>query len=208
MVTGKAISSSLVIYQLELDCRTFAPPARPLHLHRQIIFSQNLVTDIKKTLTHSKIDTRIAYPRNISSKIAIRESILLAMCKSSPFPCPNPMWIWYLTRKAIGKGKILQHSPVLPTCPIQNDTKLTAKLWCNPMISQICAVVASIGFPRRRLFETSSIPPWLNHWTWAVISTCTSFASSSPSNQSSHPTDIFFLHYTRTTSWRTWETPQ
>lgn len=90
-VSGETISCLLDVYQLELESRTFPWPVRPLHLHRHIIFPYNLVTDIKKKLTHSKIDTRIAYSSNMSSKIAIPQSFLLATKKSSPFLRPNPM---------------------------------------------------------------------------------------------------------------------
>jgi len=51
----------LAVFQCDLDSRTFTWCVRPLHMHRQIIMSHNLVTEIKKKLTRSEIVKQLAF---------------------------------------------------------------------------------------------------------------------------------------------------
>jgi len=61
----------LVIHQPELDPGILAWRKQPLHIHRRIIMSHNLVTEIKEKLTHSEMGKTNAFPRDMSTKIAI-----------------------------------------------------------------------------------------------------------------------------------------
>jgi len=62
-------------------------------MHTQIIMSQNLVTEIKKKLTHSKIGTQTTFQIDMSSKLALSLSIPLAMLKPSPVLLQNLIFI-------------------------------------------------------------------------------------------------------------------
>jgi hypothetical protein len=83
----------LHVLQCILDSRTFAWCVRPLHMHRQIIMSHNLVTEIKKKLTRSKIGQQLAFRRDQMSKITVSISIFLQMKEPSQFPRRNPISI-------------------------------------------------------------------------------------------------------------------
>jgi len=68
--TGRTISSALVVSQRDLESRPLAWTSRSLHIHREIIMSQNVVTVVTQMLTHSKIGTRIAFWRDTLSTIS------------------------------------------------------------------------------------------------------------------------------------------
>jgi len=93
-VTGKTLSSLLVVYQLDLECGTFAWAVWPLHTHRQIIMTHNLFTAIKHKLTCSKMGKQIAFTRNMSSKRPIWLSNPPATVEPSPCLRPKPMSVW------------------------------------------------------------------------------------------------------------------
>jgi len=93
LITDKSISSILVVYQHDLESATLAWGVQTLHMHRSIIMSHNLVTERQKKLTHSKIDTQIAFQGDSSSPIGICLSIPPAMQKPSPLLCLNPIAI-------------------------------------------------------------------------------------------------------------------
>jgi hypothetical protein len=54
-----------IVNQLLLVSSIFVWHIRPLHMHRGIIMSHNLVTEIKKLPTHRKIDLRITFCRDM-----------------------------------------------------------------------------------------------------------------------------------------------
>jgi hypothetical protein len=63
-------------------------------MHRRIIVSHNLVTEIKKELTHSKIGKQIAFHIDMRSKITVCLSVPPLMLEPSPCLRPNPKSIW------------------------------------------------------------------------------------------------------------------
>jgi hypothetical protein len=75
----------------DFGSRAFAWCIGPLHMHRRIIMSHNVVTEIKKMLTQSKIGTVIAFHRDVTSQIPIclslspliQEAISITSSKSS-----------------------------------------------------------------------------------------------------------------------------
>jgi len=66
-----------------------------------------MVTEIEKTLTLSKRGRRMAFERDISSKIGIHRSIPPMMQVPSAFLRPNLISIWYLASDAIFRGRSL-----------------------------------------------------------------------------------------------------
>jgi len=100
--------SLLVIYQPDLVSESFAWPVRALHQQRRIIMSHNLVTEIQKILTLSKIGTRFAFQGDMSSKLTIRLSIPPATQEPSRILGAKPISVWLLTRDEICRGKSLQ----------------------------------------------------------------------------------------------------
>ena len=68
-VMGRTISGLLVVYQLDLESRTFAWPVWPLQMNKRIVLSQKFVTEIKKMLPHRKLGTWFAFQRDMLSKL-------------------------------------------------------------------------------------------------------------------------------------------
>jgi len=54
-VTGSTLPSLLAIYQLDLQSRSNTWPVRPLHMHRRITMSHNLVTASAKCIMVGKL---------------------------------------------------------------------------------------------------------------------------------------------------------
>jgi len=77
-------------------------------MHRPIIKSHNLVTEIKKTLTRRRIGTKIAFHRDMMSKMTICLSIPLMTQEPSPSLCLKLISISYFAGEAICRGKYLQ----------------------------------------------------------------------------------------------------
>jgi hypothetical protein len=86
----------MTVLQSDLDSRTFTWCARPLHMHRRILMSHNLVTEIKQKLTRSKIGKQLAIHCDQTSKITDCTSNLLQMQEPSPSFLWNPISIWNL----------------------------------------------------------------------------------------------------------------
>jgi len=107
-VIGKQVSSLLVILPPDLHSRTFGWCVPPLHMHRRIIVSHNLVTEVKKKLTSSKIGTQIEFHWDLTSKIVFGLSIPLVTQEPSSCLHPNPISIWGSAGEAICRGKSLQ----------------------------------------------------------------------------------------------------
>ena len=103
--TGKSISCLPAICQPDFESRSFAWPVWPLHSHWWNIMSDNLVTEIKKKLTHSKIRTPIDFTRDRSWTWTFWLSIPLATQEPSPYLRPYPISIWQLTCDAISRSK-------------------------------------------------------------------------------------------------------
>jgi len=106
-IIGKQKSDMLVIVTPDSNSWPFAWSVRPLHLHRWIITSHNLVTEIKEKLICSTIGTQIAFHRDITSNIQI--CLFIRLLTQEPSPClrPNPILIWWLAGEAIWKGHML-----------------------------------------------------------------------------------------------------
>jgi len=100
---GKQKSNLLAVLQTDLYSRTLAWCVRPLHMHRQIILSENLVTEIKDMLTRSKIDNQIAFQRGMTLKIQICLSIPPMTLDPSSCLDPNLISVWWLAGQAICK---------------------------------------------------------------------------------------------------------
>jgi len=82
------------ILQPDLDFRTFTWCVRPLHMHRQIIMSHNLVTEIMPKLTRSKIGIQLAFHRDQTSKSTFCTTILPQTLEPLPSLRWNPISIW------------------------------------------------------------------------------------------------------------------
>jgi len=97
-VTVKALWSSLVVLQLNLENTTFAWYVPPMHMHRRRIMSDSVVTEIKYKLTCSKIGSRIAFWLHMKTKKVIWQSILPVTHAQSPFHHLNLISISWLVR--------------------------------------------------------------------------------------------------------------
>jgi len=93
-VTCKKKPKVMAVIQPNFDSRTFTWSVRPLHIHRRIIMSHNLVTQIKKKLTHSKISKQLAFHHDQMSKITVCTSIVEQTQELSPSLRQNPISIW------------------------------------------------------------------------------------------------------------------
>jgi len=93
-VTCRNKPNVLAVLQCNLDSRTFTLCIRPLHIHWRIIMSHNLVTEIKKKLTSSKIGKQLAFHRDQRSKITVCISIVPQTQKPSPSLRRNQISIW------------------------------------------------------------------------------------------------------------------
>ena len=107
-VISKQKSNVLAILQPDLDSWPFAWCVRLLHILRQIIMSHNLVIEINKKLTLSKISTQIAFHRDVLSKTTICNIIPLLMQEPSPSLCLNLISMLRLAGQAICRGKSWQ----------------------------------------------------------------------------------------------------
>ena len=78
-----------------------------MHMHRRSIMSYNMVTEIKKKLTHSKIGIQIAFHEDKTAKLTFYLSIPRVRKEPSPILRPNPISIWWLAAEVICSGKTL-----------------------------------------------------------------------------------------------------
>jgi hypothetical protein len=60
-VTRRMKTNILAVLHCDLDSRMFTWCIRPLHMHRPIIITQNVVTEIKKNLTRNKIGKQLPF---------------------------------------------------------------------------------------------------------------------------------------------------
>jgi hypothetical protein len=93
-VTCREKPNVLAVLQSQLISRTSTWCVRPLYMHRWIIMTHTLVTEIKKKLTQSDIGKHLAFHRDKTSKITVCLSILPQMQEPSPSLCRNPISIW------------------------------------------------------------------------------------------------------------------
>jgi len=119
----------LPVIQPDLDSRPFAWCVPPLHIDRQVIMSHNSVTEIKKTLTHSKIGTQIAFHRDITSKIQV--CLFNSPLTQEPSPClsPNSISISWLAGEAICRCKRLHVQQASLLEWVQNPAPWPAQDW-------------------------------------------------------------------------------
>jgi len=92
-VSCRIKSNVMAVLQPDLDFRTFTWCVRPLHMHRWIIMSHNLVTEIKEKLTRSKIGKQLAFHHDQTSKGAVCTAILPQTQEPSPYLRRNPISI-------------------------------------------------------------------------------------------------------------------
>jgi len=104
-VIGRQKLNVLAVLKPDLDSRPFPWCVRPLHMHRRIIMSHNLVTEFKETLSHNTIGTQIAIHRDMTSKIQICVILPQLTQGLSPRLRPNPISIWWFAGRAICRGK-------------------------------------------------------------------------------------------------------
>jgi len=114
------ISSSFVIRLCNLESATLAWPIRPLHMHRWVIMSHILVTEIKEMVTCSKISTHIAFWRDTSSEISISLLTPVETQVQSPFVPPNPVSIRQFAWDAICRSKSLRVQQALISSSLTN----------------------------------------------------------------------------------------
>jgi len=99
------ISSWLIVCQCISQSTISSWPIWPMHMHRRMNMSHNLVTEIKYHLTGINTGTGIAFPRDSKGKIS---SCLLtppAMKKPCPFHRPNQISSWDLAWDTICRGE-------------------------------------------------------------------------------------------------------
>jgi len=90
-------------------------------MHRRIIISHNLATEIRKRLTQSKIHTSIAFHWDTSSNVSIWRSFPPAKEELSPCLSPNPICAWKLARHTICTGKSSRVQPISYSCSVTNQ---------------------------------------------------------------------------------------
>jgi len=100
----------LAILQPESVSRTFACCICHLHQHSRNMMSDNLVTEMKKMLTHGKIGTKIAFCKDLMSKIQICLIIFPMMQELSPCLDPKPISIWWYSCGGYMQGWMLTSS--------------------------------------------------------------------------------------------------
>jgi hypothetical protein len=74
-------------------------------MHLRIIMSHNVVTEINKILTHSKIDTPITICGDMLSIITYCAGSEQMTYKPIQSICPNPFPVWLEDREEICRGK-------------------------------------------------------------------------------------------------------
>jgi len=104
---AKQKSNVLAIVEPDLDSRTLTCCVWPLHIHRQIIVSHDLVPEIETTMTGSKIGTQMAFREDMTLKIPICSSISTMTWGPSPGLCPNTIPESWVAGGAISRGKSL-----------------------------------------------------------------------------------------------------
>ena len=70
--------------------------------------SHNLVTEIKKTLTCSKVGPHFAFNRDRSSKLTLWLSTPTVTWEPSPYLRPYPISVWKFTSDALCRGEGLR----------------------------------------------------------------------------------------------------
>jgi len=134
-VTGRTISRLLIVVQGDMMSRTLAWPIRPLHMHRWIIMSHKLVTEIKWKLTCSKLGTGIALQIDTLSPMPIchsfhprgrsRHHVLLGI----RFLYVNPLGTWYAGVNAYGFDRLpLVNQWLIGHCGRQEGRNVFARL--------------------------------------------------------------------------------
>lgn len=138
-VTDQTISSSLVVYQLNLESRSFAWAIQPLHIHKGIIMSPTLVTEIKQKLPCRKRGTRIAFTRDTSSKMAMCLFRPAGTHELSQFPHPNRISTQSLAMNALSRCKTLRFQQPLLSYWVTNQVPRQSgerQCVCLDMVSQ------------------------------------------------------------------------
>ena len=95
-VTCRSKPNVMAVLQPDLGFRTFTWCVRSLHMHRRIIISHNLVTEIKPKLTGSKIGIQLAFHHNQTSKSTVCTTRLPQTLEPLPSLRRNPICIWWL----------------------------------------------------------------------------------------------------------------
>jgi len=136
---SKQKSNMLAIMKSDLDSRHFAWCVQSLHMHRRIIMSHNLVTEIKNNLTCSKIRTQIAFHRYLTSKIQIY--LVIPPLTQKPSPCLrlNSISMWWLAGEARCRGESLQVQPASVLAKVTNRALWRLQVWvysCSTAASQ------------------------------------------------------------------------
>jgi len=121
-VIGRQISNVFAILRPELDSGPCAWCVRPFHMHRRIIMSHNSVTEIENMLTCSKIRTKIAFHRDMTS--IIQSCLCIPPLTQEPSPClrPKPISIWWLASEVSCRGKSLQVDQASLSAKVTNRT--------------------------------------------------------------------------------------
>jgi len=99
------ISRWLIVKQLVLESRTFVWPIGPLHMHRIIITSHNVVTENKKILKRINIDTPMTFCRDMSSIITYCACLVQMIYEPIQYVHLKPFPVWYEDREEICRRK-------------------------------------------------------------------------------------------------------
>jgi len=138
-VTRKEKSNLLAVLQSDLDSRNPSWCVGPFKMHRWIIMSHNLVTEIKEILTRSKIGTQFASHRDMMSKIQICLYIIPMMQGPSPCLRPDTISIWWLVGEAVCRSDSLPVQQALHSEWVMNRALQWAGGWiysCSTVSSQ------------------------------------------------------------------------
>lgn len=92
--TEMLIKGIVVFCQPDVESGTFVLCIVLLNIHRKIIMSHDMVTEIKKILSCSEIETQCAFQCDTTSKIAICLFIPPVMQERSPLICPILTSLW------------------------------------------------------------------------------------------------------------------
>ena len=143
---GRTISTSSVVNQSDWESRPLQLSFQRFHMHRQIVMSHNLVTEIKQMLTGSQIATWIAFPRDTLSHIAICLFTPVATQKPSPWVHPNPNSIWSFASDAICRDKSLKVLQALSAGSLTNRALGWAGETQCICMTRVCRNLASYDY--------------------------------------------------------------
>jgi len=148
------------LLQPDTDSRSCAWCVWPLHMHRQIIMSHNIVTGIKNKLTCSTFGKQIAFQWDMTSKIPICLTILPMTQEPLPWHCLNLISIWWLAGEDFCGGESLQVQQALHSEWVMNWVQ-----WRAQGQEYLCLMAASQNLARYDYFPVEkSVAAFETSW--------------------------------------------